>query len=232
MTTGSHRTVATVLVISRDPNIEALVGELVAFAGHRPIYDVMIGARGESICRSQPDVVLLDMALWPTVIKACLGAADEVGSAAVLMSSTESKDELADHARARGRLYFPLPSGPKPLARILERAMARTSDRPVALPLAMENDVVGSVDPAFRAALARVASARVGSDSTHGLRALRAAITDYARQLKAASLPVDDALELVRHQIRDCADAVGAENSMSGLLRDSDVWARQAYNGA
>lgn len=231
MTTGPHRTVATVLVITGDPNIEALVGELVAFAGHRPLYDVTVGAAGASIRRSRPDVVLLDLALWPKVIEACLRAADEVGSAAVLMSSTESKDELASHARARHRLYFPLPSGPRPLARILERALG-THDRPVAIPFTREGETAGSVHPAFRAALARVAGARVESDTRQGRRALRAAITDYARQLKAASLTVDDAMELVRNQIGDCARTVGVEASMSGLLSDSDVWARQAYNGA
>src|SRR5436305_7503817 len=76
--------VPSVLVIAIDPNIESLLGELVAFAGYRPLYDVTAGAAGESIRRVRPDITLLDTALPPAIVEACLGAADEVGSRPVL----------------------------------------------------------------------------------------------------------------------------------------------------
>lgn len=232
MSSESHHSMATVLVISGDPNIETLLGELVAFAGHRPIYDVTIGAAGESIRRSRPEVVLLDMALSGAVAEACIGAADEVGSVPVLVSSTASADEIVAQARSRGRLYFPLPSGPRPLSRVIERAVARAHDRPVGIPVIPHGDASESVHPAFCAALTRVASARVKADAHRGLGALRAAITDYTRQLKAASVPMEDVLRLVRHQIRDCAEVVGVKTTMNALLRDSETWAQEAYDAA
>jgi DNA-binding NtrC family response regulator len=107
--TEPQRTVACVLVIAADPNIESLIGQLVAFAGHRPAYDPTSGAGGESLRRTRPDVVLLDNSLPHTVLAACLQAADEIGANAVLTSSTDSESELATEAHARRCLYFALP---------------------------------------------------------------------------------------------------------------------------
>src|SRR5688572_19945503 len=67
----------SVLVIAANDNIEALAGELVAFAGYRPSFDATNGAAGESIRRTRPDVALLDTALPPDVVRSCVDAADE-----------------------------------------------------------------------------------------------------------------------------------------------------------
>lgn len=247
--------IASVLVIAADPNIESLVGELVAFTGHRPVYDATAGAAGESVRRVRPTVTLLDTALDPAVVRACLLAADEVGARTVLMSSTASDRELVEEARAEGCLYFPLPGGPKPLGRILERAIAARPHRDVdILPRNPETTrSKGSVHPALCAALASVARARDVSlqayqytsggvsrpatqDATAGtLRsrsALRAAVTDYARQLKAAEIPEEDALMIVRDAIQDCSSIVGAAATMSMVLYESDSWARAVYRGS
>ncbi|MEX2151993.1 MAG: hypothetical protein WD825_01565 [Gemmatimonadaceae bacterium] len=126
---------ATVLIIAADTSIEALVGELVTYVGHRPVYDATAGAAGESIRRIRPDVTVVDTALPRPVVDSCLGASDEVGSEPVLMSSTDSAMELEQQARSARRLYFALPVGPKPLATVLDRALSkRATPTPIAMP--------------------------------------------------------------------------------------------------
>ena len=251
--------VASVLVIAADPNIESLVGELVAFAGHRPVYDPTAGAAGESVRRVRPAVTLLDTALDPEVVRACLRAADEVGSRPVLMSSTASDSELVEEARAQGCLFFPLPGGPKPLGRVLERAIADRSERVVDLLPRSQRTTrpKGSVHPALCAALASVARARAvflraengedgavnnyearhtTQDALEGTKrsrsALRAAVTDYTRQLKTANIPEDETLTIVRDAIQDCSSIVGADATMGVVLEESETWTRQVYRAA
>ena len=248
--------VASVLVIAADPNIESLVGELVAFAGHRPVYDPTAGAAGESVRRVRPAVTLLDTALDPEVVRACLRAADEVGSRPVLMSSTASDSELVEEARAQGCLFFPLPGGPKPLGLVLERAIADRSERVVDVPPRSQRTTrpKGSVHPALCAALASVARARAvllraenGAVNNYEARkttqnalegtkrsrsALRAAVTDYTRQLKTANIPEDEALTIVREAIQDCSSIVGADATMGVVLEESETWTRQVYRAA
>jgi hypothetical protein len=250
---GQQRGVASVLVIAADPNIELLVGELVAFAGHRPIHDVTAGAAGESVRRIRPDVTLLDTSLPTPVVRACLDAVAEVGSQVVLMSSTASASELVEDARTRECLYFPLPGGPKPLARILERAIAlKPAREPVAMPRDRSSTrPAGSVHPALCAALASVSRARAlghNTDATvlpgrplgqeqRGLieesrrsqAALRAAVTDYTKQLKANDLAVGDVLTIVQDVIAECATVMGAEAAMPTLLLELETWTRAAY---
>jgi len=247
--TETQRSVASVLVIVQNSSIEALLGELIAFAGYRPLFDVTAGAAGESVRRFRPDVTLLDTGLRPSVVTACLGACTEVGSALVLMSSNNaSADELAAQASALGCLSFALPAGPKPLARTIELALAGRSSGPViTVPMRRQHPV----HPALRAALSAVARARAlalhiaatgrvalpGDGASEalgetGVRALRAAVTDYTRQLKSERVPVDGILRRVQDAIADCAIVVGAEAAIPKLLLESDSWARAAYHAA
>jgi DNA-binding NtrC family response regulator len=198
--------VATVLVIAVDPNIESLLGQLVAFAGHRPVYDVTAGAAGESIRRIRPDVALVDTALPHAVVEACLGAAEEVGSRSVLTSGSDSASELAEEAGAEHRPYFPLPAGPKPLASVLERELAvRLASLQVTL-LDMRDVVI----------------------ETQRRAALRGVVTDYAKLLKAADVPYEKVLRFVHSAISDCAAVMGAEAALPALLLESEQWAREA----
>jgi len=229
----AHRRVATVLIIAADPSIEALVGELVAFVGHRPVYDATAGAAGESVRRIRPDVTVVDTALPRPVVDSCLGASDEVGSQPILMSSTDSAIELEQQARLARRLYFALPAGPKPLASVLDRAIAkRATPAPIVVPQSppvgrAEN---GSVHPALCAALASLARSpfQERAAEPRGHAALRAAVTDYARQLKATEVPVERVVNLVQVAVSYCASAVGAEAWMPVLLAESEQWARSA----
>jgi hypothetical protein len=250
-----HQT-ASVLVIAADPNIESLVGELVAFAGHRPIFDVTLGAAGESVRRSRPEVAIIDTALPPTVVRACVDAAGEHGTRVVLMSSTASATELADEAAAEHTLHFALPGGPKQLRDVLERALELKPDAPaMMIPERRVNaHVAGSVHPSLCAALASVARGRLLiaraagaveearslrqsgrdllSESRRSRAALRAAVVDYTLQLRSASITEDEAVTQIRDTVSDCASLVGAEAEMDAILYESETWARAVYRAA
>lgn len=233
--TEPRRTVVSVLVIVADPNIEALVGELVAYAGHRPVYDATAGAAGDSIRRVRPDVAIVDIALPLSVVQACLGAADEVGAPTVLVSSSDSAVDLERQARSTHRLYFALPGGPKPLAIVLDRALASRAAQPeITVASTVRSNQNLSIEPALCAALASIARATLHAKRTdrRSQAALRAAVTDYARQLSAANVPIDRVVRLVHDVVVDCASVVGAESAMPVLLLESEDWARRAYLAA
>lgn len=119
-----HRThVARVLVIAVDPNIEALIGQLLAHAGHHPAYDASLGAAGETIRRTRPDVVLLDTELPRTVVASCRAAAVEAGTSVILTSSSASEAELAAEAHRDSCAYFALPGGPLTLRTVVDDAL-------------------------------------------------------------------------------------------------------------
>jgi hypothetical protein len=82
------------------------------------------------------------------------------------------------------------------------------------------------------AALASVARAHAGVESDRGRAALRAAVTDYAVQLKASALPADRVVAMVQDAVCDSARVVGAESAATTLLRESEDWALQAYTAA
>jgi len=251
-----ERAVADVLVIAADSSIESLVGELVAFAGHRPVYDVTMGAAGESVRRARPHIALLDTALPRPVVQACLAAASESGARVVLMSSNGSEAELRHDAYVEHTLYFTLPGGPKQLRRILERALALQPQRDVSLPHLRRSGhhVPGSVHPALCAALATVARARllvlraeltrrdaallreinhdVLAETQRSRAALRAAVTDFAAQRKAARMSEAEAVEVVRDTISDCAGVIGANTEMDEIFAESSDWTRAVYRAA
>lgn len=174
----------------------------------------------------------MDTALPRPVVDSCLGASDEVGSQPILMSSTDSAIELGQQARLARRLYFALPAGPKPLASVLDRAIAkRATPTPIVVPQPpVSRAENGSVHPALCAALASLARSpfQERADEPRGHAALRAAVTDYARQLKATEVPVERVVNLVQVAVSYCASAVGAEAWMPVLLAESEQWARSA----
>ena len=245
------REIASVLIIVTDDSIESLLGELVAFAGHRPVFDVTAGSAGESIRRVRPEIMLLDIDLPAATSHACLGAAHEVGSQAVLVSSTASAAELEDEGRRERCLHFSLPGAPKTLSRVIDRALAQRPERPQ---LHLPRRSTQPIHPAFYAALAQVARARTlglraaaarreraaqrsavpeaAVETERSRAALRAAVTDYARQLRQAEVPLERILKHVQDAITDCAVVVGAEAAVPNLLLESEEWARGALHAA
>ena len=244
-----QRYVASVLVIAVDQGIESLMGQLVAFAGHRPMYDSTTGAAGETIRRVRPDVVMLDVSLPPSVVEACLAGADEAGTEAVLTSSVASSTELAAEATARRALHFAMPGGPKPLAQVIERAVEARRMRAYVRVPSTRGD--GTVHRAMCAAIAGVARSRVlalrmqqreqdrspradvrESPEDASRRALKAAVTDFARHLKATRTTEANAIERVRETIRICANVIGEDDGSHALLSESEGWTREAYHTA
>jgi hypothetical protein len=245
-------TVASVLVVAIDPNIESLLGEFLALSGHRPVVDSTLGAAGESVRRSRPDVCLLDNWLSPPVLDLCLEASDEVGAPAILISSTESDVELAEAARKRHCLHFSLRDGAKHLADVLERALAaKRASAKFAPPTSYCTQETSPVHPALCAAIANVARARaltrrasvamaenrqfrdegatLLAEARRSRDGLRAAVADYAAHLKAIAIPVDRVVEMVTTALTDCAFVVGAEECAALVAADSRQWALEAY---
>jgi hypothetical protein len=184
-----------------------------------------------------------------------VGAASETGASVVLMSSTASADELADAAAAEHCLHFVLPGGPRQLGAVLGRALERRrASHALRSRRLTDAPLPGSVHPALCAALANVARARVLGvraamvrqdaqvlrsvrdeivQETHRSRnALRAAVADYARQLRVALVTEDDALLQVQDTIAECASFVGARSEVDGLLSDAEGWVRATYRAA
>jgi hypothetical protein len=170
------------------------------------------------------------------------------------MSSASGQTELAEQARAYHCLYFALPGGPRPLSGLLERVLAEKQPPAIAgAPTHPCEREMASIHPALRAALASMARARILAMRAEQYRsedgavlleisvlvhtrrsqaALRAAVADYARQLKADRMPIEAVLETVRETISDCASIVGAESSVPAVLSESETWARESYAAA
>ena len=247
--------VASVLVIAVDQNIEFLVGKIVALAGHRPVLDSTMGAAGESIRRVRPDVSLLDDRMGEAVLKHCLDACDEVAAEPVLISATETDDELAEQARALSCLHFALSGSPRLIDPVLSNALAAKqskSDHGIA-PAYSTRD--GSpAHPALCTAIASIARARAltiranaavaenrqlrdaVASALHEARrsraSLRAAVGHYAEHLKMSSVPVESLDEMVSSALTDCATIIGAEGAVALVASDSRRWARAVYEAA
>jgi DNA-binding response OmpR family regulator len=245
---SSARTVSTVLVIATDLNIESLLGELVAFAGHRPVYDAAVGAAGESVRRLRPQVVLLDTALRADVMDACQAAAYAGGTRIVLVSSTATESELAASSRELGCPCFHLPGSPRALRAAIADALGRADGKAqVNIPMRRGEPV----HPSICAAIASVARARLltiqanaaitqnrllwselqslTAETNRSRAALRAAVADYVTHLKADEASMERTLRVVNDAVADCAEILGADAAVPGLLLDAEAWAREAY---
>jgi hypothetical protein len=246
----------SVLVIAANDNIEALAGELVAFAGYRPSFDATNGAAGESIRRTRPDIALLDTALPRDVVRSCVDAADESGSRVVLMSSNGSAHELEVDARGEHCLHFVLPGGPRQLAGVLECALERRPLRERLAPGAPMRHSArpGSIQSALCAALANVARARIliaraalvredaalmretrrelFEETQRSRAALRAAVSDYTSQLRRANLSEDEAVMHIQESIAECAAAMDPGMATGALLDEAASWVVARYRAA
>jgi hypothetical protein len=249
--------VLSVLVIVADPTIEALAGELIGFAGYRPIFDARVGAAGESLRMWRPAAVMLDISLPKPIVYACIAAAVEVGALTVLVSSTDGSEDIAALAKATNSSHFELPGGPKALRRLLD-GLLQAPPHPrvvIQIPERLQAErETRSVHPAICAALASVARAEATiarsmaaqianrmlrdlrddlvSETTSGRNALRAAVTDYARILKRANVTEVTALDRLRSTLIDCSTIVAARGVAEQLLDDSQDWARAVYRAA
>lgn len=247
----------TVLVIAAEPEIEALLGELVVFAGHRPVFDTTAGAAGEAVRRIRPAIAIIDGDLGEAVTRACVTASAEADAIPILVSSTASERELAALAACQQCASYPLPGSPVALRRLMERLL---DDQPRSVPavppefraLAPSTASHSAVHPAICAAIMSIAHAEIVNrrarsavHATRLLRAemrkslaqarqerdrLRAAIADYAGQLRTDNIPRETAVELVRVTLADCATRIGASAALDYLMDETRHWALEAYD--
>jgi DNA-binding response OmpR family regulator len=241
--------VASVLIVARDPNVGSLLGELVAFAGHRPQHDFTDGAAGESVRRARPHMVVIDASLPTANVDSCVEACDEVFARPVLTSSTASEMELLDQAHARGCIPFSLPGRPAYLRTIIEGVLKTRPKQPL-LPRVRRT----AIHPSFCAAIAGITRARhmmtraqsarvevrVARSELHTLledvrrnrEMLRAAVRDLAMQLRRSDITEEEMIATVAESLHLCADIVGGNDAISSIEREWRSWASDAYSAA
>lgn len=239
--------VASVLIVARDPNVGSLLGELIAFAGHRPQHDFTDGAAGESVRRARPDMVVIDASLPCAIVDSCVEACDEVFARPVLTSSTANEMELLDQAQSRGCIPFSLPARPAYLRTIIEGVLKTRPKQPLLPPVHR-----ASVHPSFCAAIAGIARARHmmtrAQSARHEVRAarsemhtlledvrrnremLRAAVRDLALQLRKSDVSEEEMIATVAESLHLCADIVGGNDAITSIEREWRSWASNAFS--
>lgn len=250
----------TVLVIAAESEIEALLGELVVFAGHRPVFDTTAGAAGEAVRRIRPTIAIIDDDLGNAVTRACIAASVETDAIPILVSSTASERELAAEASRHACAWYALPGSPTALRSLMERLIRNRQRQATAVPCDLPEirpsatATSSPVHPAICAAMMTIAHADIVSrrarSAVHASRLLRAemrkslaqarqerdrlraAIADYAGQLRLDNVPREAAVELVRVTLADCATRVGASSALDYLIDETRHWALEAYDAA
>jgi DNA-binding NtrC family response regulator len=122
------------LVVAADAVIEALVGELVRFSGHRPRHARHDESAAAAIRKQPPFGVLLDASQSEAEVDAVVQAAHDRHVIIVYFASSMSSGELRTFAEQRRALWFALPNGPVVVGRVLTQAIntVATADRSVA----------------------------------------------------------------------------------------------------
>jgi CheY-like chemotaxis protein len=248
-TVQQQSSIASVLIVAADPNIGSLLGELVAFAGHSPQHDFTDGAAGEFVRLSRPDMAVIDASLPTAVVDSCIEACDEVFARPVLTSSTSNEMELLDEAHNRGCIPFSLPARPAQLRAIIEGVLKTRPRQPMLPPV-----LRASVHPSFCAAISGIARARhmmtraksarqeiraarsdlhtLVEDVRRNREMLRAAVRDFAAQLRGHDVTEDEMIATVAECIHLCADIVGGGEAISSIEREWRDWAIDAYRAA
>jgi hypothetical protein len=191
---------------------------------------------------------MLDAAYGLAATNAVTAAAREVGASLVYFASTLAAPELRHLALERGAKYFPLPAGPKLLARVLTDALDRRRAPTPLDPAVTWKSAVTSAAAAVARARALAADAQSIRAESRALRAdreaalaacrrsyaeLREAVIAYTRTLRGAGVPPDRTLEMVKSALSlDAATARHAGASLDPELDDAVEWCLQAYYAA
>ncbi|MDQ3950032.1 MAG: hypothetical protein M3282_06780 [Gemmatimonadota bacterium] len=237
---------ATVLIIATDQMIGGLLGQLTDLAGHAAQFRRENEEPSESVRHSHPDVVMLDTAYGQRAMDAIAAAATDVGAPVVYFAATLSTSELRRFALERGAQYFALPAGPKLLGRVLTSALAADATAGGPVESAAHYAVSAAVAAVARARMLaeRAAALKTTSRALYAehesLRAdcrrsaaeLREAVIAYTRELRAAGVPPDRTLEMVRDALRSEVTGSGAAPDLGHELDDATEWCLQAYYAA
>jgi DNA-binding response OmpR family regulator len=237
---------ATVLIIATDQMIGGLLGQLTDLAGHAAQFRRETEEPSESVRHARPDLVMLDAAYGRAAMDAIAAAAADVGAPVVYFGAALPANELRRLALERGAKYFALPAGPRLLGQVLASALGAGG--------AAGGAVDSAAQYAVTAAVAAVAHARARAERTaalkttsHALRVeyeslladcrrsaaeLREAVIAYTRELRAAGLPPDQALERIKDVLRTEVTRSGAAPDLGRELEDATEWCLQAYYAA
>ncbi len=121
MTSGS-----TVLIVSTDPVIGALLGILVEAERHRPVYDQSDESPQAALSRHRPPLVLVDVEHRDGFSDEFLAHAEREGAKVVVFGHRYPVGELKQRAGARDIPWLALPTDRATFARTLNQALRAT----------------------------------------------------------------------------------------------------------
>jgi DNA-binding response OmpR family regulator len=113
----------TVLIVSTDPLLAALLGLLVELQGHRPVFDQGGESPAEALARHHPRLVLVDADHHDGFSAAFLERARRSGAGVVVFSPGRPDGEVRQLARERGLVALALPTDRVAFRRTLGEAL-------------------------------------------------------------------------------------------------------------
>ena len=115
-----------VLILSGDPDVGALLADLLELAGYAAAFPAADERPQEAVARLLPRTVIVDCDLPAARSDALYRAATRHGAAVILFSPGRPWDDVARRAAPRGLPFFALPIRPAALAQLAERPHAST----------------------------------------------------------------------------------------------------------
>lgn len=232
-----------VLVVAQSPEIEALLADLVVFAGYQPVFVNDDQNVRETVRRRRVDAFLVDAALPEPHVECCENVAREESAALVYCASALSAGELREFAERRRAPYFPLPNGPKLLSSVLREALTAVGKREAASQVPPSPEFVRALRAITRARRVSTAAQVVRetnrdlrserdallADVRGGMNLLRRAVVDYSRTLRTDGLSRSRAAELVQAALRDGAEAAGDREMIVQISLHAQRWIDEVY---
>lgn len=234
----------TVLVLAESPEIEALLADLVIFAGYHPVFLRDDETVTDAVRKRGIGVLLADVLHPAAMSGACDRAARDVASVAlVYCGSVLSPGELRAYAESRHACHFALPNGPKLLSSVLATALARIGKRAWSVTGEPTDQIVTALRAVARAQRLNTAASLVRGenrrladereiplDATRSSRdQLRTAVLDYVSGLRADGLSRERALDALNRAMRETAEAAGAPELLGTMGRETASWVDEAY---
>ena len=109
-----------VLILSGDPDIGALLADLLELAGYRPAFVAADERPEDAVTRLRPRAVIVDCDLSAAQSNGLYRATAIHGASVILFSPGRPWDEVARRAAPRGLPFFALPIRPAALAELAE----------------------------------------------------------------------------------------------------------------
>lgn len=237
----------SVLVLSQNPEIEALLADLVVFAGYNPVLLREGEEVGDAVRERGVGAMLVD-ADYP----AALSGECEVVAAAlapvalVYCGGSLSDGELEAFAERRGAGNFPLPNGPRLLSRVLADALHHVGRQAASAFAAPPPEMLLALRTVARAQRLSTTARLVISENRRlcaerdalldearaGRDRLRLAVMDYLQALRNDGLTRERALDLLNTALRETAEMAGTPELLASIGGESEHWVDEAYCAA